>query len=386
MSSPWQWLKPMYSRDTKEHHRVATPLELLFDLIFVVAIATAGQELHHAIIENHFFGALPLYAMVFFALWWAWMNFTWFASAYDNDDALYRIMTMIQMIGALVIAAGIPDAFEHHDFDIIIVGYVVMRTVLIFQWLRAARHDPERKPTIYRYVIGIGIIQIAWMFFHFAPVDFGAYIFLVLVLAELSVPFVAEKKGTTPWHPHHIVERYSLLTIIVFGESIVGSFKAISDALKTQVINTELVFLTIGGVIMMFTMWWAYFDRSVHDQLNNHKNTFVWGYGHFLIFISIALLGAALAAAADVITLHAEVSNAYDGCIIAGALILYTCSLWLLHERKFLTGAGRWFYPISVFIILAIPFLISHIGYAVLSMALVYALRLVLSKWLIKSA
>ena len=91
-------------------------------------------------------------------------------SAYDNDDALYRVMTMLQMIGALIIAAGIPDAFHRSDFDIIIIGYVIMRTVLIVQWLRAAKHDPARKATIYRYAIGIGIIQFAWIFFHFSPV------------------------------------------------------------------------------------------------------------------------------------------------------------------------------------------------------------------------
>ncbi len=98
-------------RDPDEAHRAATPLELLFDLIFVVAIATAGQQLHHAIIEGHLWHALPTYCMVFFALWWAWMNFTWFASAYDNDDTLYRCLTFVQIVGSLVMAAGIPAVF-----------------------------------------------------------------------------------------------------------------------------------------------------------------------------------------------------------------------------------------------------------------------------------
>ena len=162
-----RWLQPMHPRDVHEPHRVATSLELLFDLIFVVAIASAGQQLHHAIVENHLFDSLALYFMVFFALWWAWMNFTWFASAYDNDDTLYRVMTMFQMIGALIIAAGIPDAFQHRDFDVIIIGYVVMRTILILQWLRAAQSDPSRQGTIYRYAIGVGFIQVGWIFFHF---------------------------------------------------------------------------------------------------------------------------------------------------------------------------------------------------------------------------
>lgn len=379
-----RWLKPMYPRDTQEHHRVATSLELLFDLIFVVAIASAGQQFHHAIIENHIIHSLPLYFMVFFALWWAWMNFTWFASAYDNDDTLYRLMTMVQMIGALVIAAGIPKAFSQADFDIIIIGYVIMRTVLLFQWLRAAKHDPARKGTIYRYVIGIAIVQIGWLFFNFSPIEFSVYIFVLLVLAELSVPFIAEKYGATPWHPHHIAERYALLTIIVLGESIIASFNAISDAFESQIIHMELVFLMIGGVVIMFTMWWMYFDRSIQGHLNDHKRAFIWGYGHFFIFLSIASVGAALAAAVDVATAHAKITDQYEGCIVAIALIIYSFSLWLLHDLPFLTGLGKWFYPLTAVVIFIIPFFISHIGYCVFVMSCVFALRLVVAKCMFK--
>lgn len=377
-------LKPMLARDEQEHHRVATSLELLFDLIFVVAIASAGQQLHHAIIEGQLLHHLPLYIMVFFALWWAWMNFTWFASAYDNDDVLYRVMTMLQMIGALVIAAGIPSAFQSANFDLIILGYVIMRTVLICQWLRAAKHDPVRKPTIYRYVIGIAIIQIGWLFFHFSPINFSVYFFVALAVAELAVPFIAEKKGRTPWHAEHIAERYSLLTIIVLGESIVASFSAISDAFKSNAVNSELIFLTVGGVMLMFTMWWMYFDRQIHERLDSHRRTFIWGYGHFFIFIAIASAGAALAAAVDVAIGHSDVSNRYDGCIIAVTLIIYSFSLWLLHDLPFLSGLGKWFYPLSAVVLLIIPFWISHIGYCVFAMAIVYGLRLVCAKWLFK--
>jgi low temperature requirement protein LtrA len=43
----------MSGRDPHEHHRAATPLELLFDLTFVVAFGAAGNELAHALAENH---------------------------------------------------------------------------------------------------------------------------------------------------------------------------------------------------------------------------------------------------------------------------------------------------------------------------------------------
>ena len=49
--------------------------------------------------------------MVFFAIWWAWMNFTWFASAYDNDDVPYRLLTFVQIAGVLILAAGVAAAF-----------------------------------------------------------------------------------------------------------------------------------------------------------------------------------------------------------------------------------------------------------------------------------
>jgi low temperature requirement protein LtrA len=71
---------PMAARSPHEPHRAATPLELSFDLVFVVAIVQASGELHHAVAEAHALEGLIGYLMVFFAIWWAWMNVTWFAS------------------------------------------------------------------------------------------------------------------------------------------------------------------------------------------------------------------------------------------------------------------------------------------------------------------
>jgi low temperature requirement protein LtrA len=66
----------MRGRDPGEAHRASTSLELLFDLCFVVAVAQAAAQLHHALAEGHLATGLVGYAMVFFAIWWAWMNFT----------------------------------------------------------------------------------------------------------------------------------------------------------------------------------------------------------------------------------------------------------------------------------------------------------------------
>ncbi|ERS03257.1 low temperature requirement protein LtrA [Acinetobacter sp. COS3] len=373
-------LKLFAPRDPEEAHRAATPLELLFDLIFVVAIATAGQQLHHAMIEGHLWHALPTYCMVFFALWWAWMNFTWFASAYDNDDTLYRCLTFVQIAGSLVMAAGIPAVFQQHNFDVIIIGYVIMRLALVTQWIRVAKHDPERKVTAYRYAIGIVLVQLGWLIGNFSSIHMTTWLFLILVFFELAVPFYAEKHAATPWHPHHIVERYGLLTIIVLGESIIGSFAATQEAFSNRVINYQEVFLIIGGLLMMFAMWWVYFDRSHHHHQRRGVQPFLWGYGHFFIFISIAVLGAALAAAVDVSTQHAHISSQMMGLIIATSLAVYSTYIWLFYEAFYLSGWRRWVYPITVLILFSIPFLFADIGYIVFAMAVIYILRLMISK------
>src|SRR6195952_5336816 len=108
-------LRRMVARRVDEEHRVSTPLELLFDLTFVVAVSQIARELAHGIASGHPGHVLPAYLMVFFAIWWAWMNFTWFASAYDTDDVPYRLLTLLQMAGVLVLAAGVSPAVEDKD-------------------------------------------------------------------------------------------------------------------------------------------------------------------------------------------------------------------------------------------------------------------------------
>ncbi len=155
--------RTMASRDPDEAHRASTPLELFFDLTFVVAIAQAANSLHHGLAEGHAQNVLVGYPLVFFGIWWAWMNFSWFASAYDTDDVLYRLAVLVQIAGVLVYAAGVPRAMEHQDFTVGVLGYVIMRVGLISQWLRAARSDPEHRACCLRYAGGIFVCQLCWI-------------------------------------------------------------------------------------------------------------------------------------------------------------------------------------------------------------------------------
>src|SRR5437763_13313863 len=141
----------MVSRDRHEPHRTATPLELFFDLCFVVAVAQAGQRLVTGLAEGHTGSSVTGYLYVFFGIWWAWMNFSWFASAYDTDDVPYRLLVFVQMLGALVLAAGVPAATGGFDYRAVTIGYVLMRVAMVVQWLRAARGDTGHASTALRY-------------------------------------------------------------------------------------------------------------------------------------------------------------------------------------------------------------------------------------------
>ena len=111
----------MSGRDPHERGRAATPLELLFDLAFVIAFGTAADELAHLLADDHVIEGLLGFCFATFAVSWAWINFSWFASAYDTDDWVYRLTTMVQMVGVLVLALGLHDMFaslkegEHLD-------------------------------------------------------------------------------------------------------------------------------------------------------------------------------------------------------------------------------------------------------------------------------
>src|SRR5687767_15208977 len=133
-----RWVVTMKPRSPDEAHRASTPLELLFDLVFVVAVARAASALHHGIAEGHPAETVVSYGMVFFGIWWAWMNFTWFASAYDTDDIPYRLLVFVQMTGALIVASGVEPVFADRDLTIPVIGYLVMRVASTAQWLRAA--------------------------------------------------------------------------------------------------------------------------------------------------------------------------------------------------------------------------------------------------------
>ncbi|MEU7926976.1 low temperature requirement protein A [Micromonospora sp. NPDC049107] len=344
--------RPMRPRRRDEPHRAATPLELFFDLCFVVAVAQAASALHHDVAEGHLDHALRSYLMVFFAIWWSWMNFTWFASAYDTDDDVYRITTLVQITGALILAAGVPRAFAEGDFTVITYGYVVMRLAAVVQWSRAAAGDPTHRAAARRYAIGVTIVQLGWLLRLALPDDWGIVTFLLLALADLLVPAVAERPGMTPWHPGHIGERYGLFTLIVLGEAVLAISLAIQTGLDAG--DHGLWALAAAGAVIVYALWWLYFDRPVEapDRL---PYSLVWGYGHYLVFAAIAAVGAGLPVVVDHERHLAHVSGTTAAYAVAVPLAVFLLTVWVLHVRRQQHGAVVVAYPVVAAVALLVP-------------------------------
>jgi low temperature requirement protein LtrA len=350
----------MVGRDATATHRSATPLELFFDLTFVVAVAQAAASLHHGLVDGDA-DSIVAFAFAFFAIWWAWMNFTWFASAYDTDDALYRVMVFVQMTGVLVLAAGIPGAFEDSQYGVMTLGYVVMRFAMVGQWLRAAIFDEPRRRCALRYAFGITVVQIGWIARLQLTGGADVAAFVLLALVELAIPIWAEAGSRTTWHPRHLAERYGLFTIIVLGESILAATVGVQVALDGESGLGDLVTIIVGGLLIVYSMWWIYFSmprEHATEQLRaafdaGRFGAFGWGYGHYVVFGSIAATGAGLSIAIDQATRHTELSDTQAAATITAPVALFLMAVWLTHRRYKARGSGVYLVPGAALAIVA---------------------------------
>ncbi len=332
MRSP---LRPIAARDPDEHHRTSTTLELLFDLISVIAIAAVTAGLHHAISEGHGLEALPRFVFLFLAIWWAWMNVTWFASAFDSDDTPYRLLIMVIMCGELIFAGGAAHIFVTFDFSFGLLGWIVMRFGMVGLWLRAAAGSWEYRTTCLRYAGGITIAQIAWTMTYFiaAPASIAFYAFgAACFMIEFAVPPFAEGARATPFHRHHIIERYGLLMIISLGEimlSVAHGFGALFE----QHPSVGAAIVPFAALVIVLSVWWVYFCEEDHLPTTDFGTALIWGYGHVFIFMATAALGATIAASVDVATHHAKAEQADVSTWLGASLALYCLTLWIVRDR-----------------------------------------------------
>lgn len=332
----------MNGRDPEESHRSATPLELLYDLTLVVAFSQAGTQAAHLLELGHWGAAIGAFSFSVFAICWAWINYSWLASAFDNDDIFFRVATMVQMMGVLVLALGLPQMFlsidegVYVDNSVVVAGYVIMRISTIALWLRVALHNPRRRGSALMYAGLIAIGQVGWIIQIFVdpPLIATAWIVVGLATFEMLTPVIAERLGAgTPWHAHHIAERYGLLVIITLGEVVFGTILAVSAVVQEQAWSVEAVLVAFGGTALAFGLWWVYFMTPSGEVLARHRERgFMWGYGHMVVFGSIVATGTGLHVAATVIEDTAHVGAFAAILTVVVPVGIFTIALFTLYS------------------------------------------------------
>ena len=329
-------------RDPGEWRRTATPLELLFDLTLVVAFGIAADELARYLAEGVVWPAIGAFAFATFAVAWAWINYSWFASAYDTDDWVFRLATLVQMVGVIVLALGLEQAFasivegDTLDNGVMVAGYVVMRVAMVFLWAQVARDDPQRRRVAVDYLWTISVAQVFWVVLAIVdlPIEATFALALVLLAVEMSGPLIAARlHGGTPWHAHHIAERYGLLVIITLGEGILGtvaSINAVVHGAAGWTVTAAVV--ATAGIGLIFGAWWTYFFIPWAEVLTLHRErAFVWSYGHLVIFGSLAAIGAGLHVAAYQIEHKATLTETETVLCTVVPVAIYVLALYVLY-------------------------------------------------------
>lgn len=347
----------MIPRRSDEPGRVASTLELFFDLVFVIGVSGTATQLHHALSEGEWAHGLTSYAMVFFAIWWAWMNFTWFGTSFATDDWFYRVVTIVQMGGVLVLAAGVGPAFRSADFTIIVIAYIVMRAAMIVQWLRASRPPGPLRRVALTYAAGIAAVQVLWVLFLFLPDAVRMPAFLLFVLAEIAVPVVAERRAATPRHTEHIAERYGSFTLILLGESLLASANAIIGALDRVESLWPLIWVAVLALVSTAGVWWIYFWPPHHRVITSLRSSLRFGYLHYFVFAAAGAFSAGIGVEIDRLTGESELGAVASSFTVTVPIAVFLLGVWFISIRPNADRVVNAVVPLGAVLVLLDPIL-----------------------------
>ncbi len=271
-----------------EAPRRVTWAELFFDLVFVAVVAQVGTPLA----TDYSFHQLARYAFLLLLIWWAWNGYAVYATRFDGDDAPQRVMTFVQMIAVIFMAANAEDGLESISSAGFAAAYAVMRVVLVLQYVRASTIPAARRLSR-EYAVGFGVAALVWLASSFTPVPIRYGLWMIALAIDLGTALVtARHTRQLPPHAEHLPERFGLFTLILLGESIVAIMKGIQAQPDWTPAAASAAFLGIG---LIFTCWWAYFEwaraaterpiRTVRDV----RLFEIWNYTHLPLYLGLAL-------------------------------------------------------------------------------------------------
>jgi low temperature requirement protein LtrA len=277
----------------REGERV-TPLELFFDLVFVLAITQCT-----ALMSNHptWFG-LAQGLLVLGVLWWSWTGYAWLTSVVDPEEGAVRIAMFAAMAGLLIVAICVPEAFDSLGLEFAL-AYGVVRAGHIALFMLASRDDPGLRHSVIGLAastaIGVGLLVGASALDGLAQAALWA---LALGL-DMAGPFFFGSEG---WKlvPGHFAERHGLIIIIALGESIV----AIGVGAEAH-LTAGIAAAAVLGITLAAALWWTYFDvvalvsarrlaRAPEGRERNELARDSYSYLHFPMVAGIVLVALGL--------------------------------------------------------------------------------------------
>lgn len=332
-------LVPLVGRDPHEAGRAGSPLELIFDLVAVVAVSIAASNLEHLLSEGHWLQGIGTFAFATFGITWAWFSYSQQLSAFDTDDWGVRLVTLLQMAGVLVLALGIAPMVASVDAggalgnQVMVLGYVLMRVGSIVLWARVARASPALRKTARLYIRALVISQVGWILQAFLPLPptLGFVIMGVWLLQEVTYPLWAERTRGLPWHPEHLGERLSAFVIITLGEVVLGTFTAVQAQLTGPSHWLDAAAVGAAGLGLAFGVWWIYFIVPVGPVLGADRHRlYPTVLLHLVLYGSIAGIGAGLHLAATYADAQEHLSAvqvvlAVAAPTAAAVLMVYVC-------------------------------------------------------------
>jgi low temperature requirement protein LtrA len=322
-------------RDESVEPRVS-PLELFFDLVFVLAITQVTAFMA----DDPTFAGLGRGLLILALVWWSWGGYAWLTNAVDPDDGRARIVMFAAMAAMLVLALAVPGAFTD-DGVLFACAYLLVRIIHAGLFWVAAEGDPLWRSNIMRLVVtalgGPALIIVASTALDGTARD---VLWLVAVVLDYGIVIAAPASG---WHisPGHFSERFGLIVIIALGESIV----ALGVGAAALDLDAALIVAAVLTVAIAAALWWAYFDvvaflaeqrfRSAPPELQPAIGRDAYGLGHLPLIAGIVLFALGVKKATEHLGDPLKDAPALALC---GGLALYA----LGHVAFRLRVVGSW--------------------------------------------
>jgi low temperature requirement protein LtrA len=284
---------PRLSAVRREDERV-TPLELFFDLVFVLAITQST-----ALMSSHpTWSGLAQGILVLGVLWWSWVGYAWLTSAVDPEEGSVRFAIFAAMAGFLIAAIAVPEAFGSLGLEFAL-AYGAVRYAQIALFVLASRDDPGLRHSVtglaISTTIGVGLLIGASFLDGLAQ---GALWLLALGL-DMAGPLFIDSSG---WRlePGHFAERHGLIIIIALGESIVAIGLGAHANLTWGIAAAAIL-----GIALSAALWWLYFDvvalvsrrRLINAEVGRIQSELArdsYSYLHFPMVAGIVLVALGL--------------------------------------------------------------------------------------------